>query len=85
MATVDCLRLKISEAEGLYNLCSDNKGADQLHSYHTAYQRLFFSHVKSRFSLDAATHISMKLADHNGEMLGPKIKNCLFGIADRLT
>ena len=37
------LKFKIKEEEGLYYLCSENKGADQLSSYCTADLRLCFS------------------------------------------
>ena len=37
-----CLKFRISEAEGLYYLCSKNKGADQLRVYHAADLRLCF-------------------------------------------
>ena len=41
--------------EGLYYLCSENKGADQLRGYREADLRLFFSHMqKIRFSYDEA-------------------------------
>ena len=30
------LKVRIYEVEGLYNLCSENKDADQLHGYHAA-------------------------------------------------
>ena len=40
---------------GLYNLCSENKDADQLHVYSTADLRLCFRiYAKSRFYHDAA-------------------------------
>ena len=42
----------------MYYLCSANKGADQLRSYCSADQRLFFAYVKIRFSHDAA-HMSL--------------------------
>ena len=44
--------------EGFYYLCSENKGADQLRSYHEADLRLYFRICKSRFSHDAA-HMSL--------------------------
>ena len=34
------LKFPIKEVEGLYYLCSKNKGADQLHGYHAADLRL---------------------------------------------
>ena len=36
------LKLGILEAEGLYYLCSENKGADQLRAYREADLRLCF-------------------------------------------
>ena len=33
--TARSLKLRLKEEEGLYNPCSENKGADQLHSYCT--------------------------------------------------
>ena len=36
------LKIRIKEVEGLYYPCSDNKGADQLHSYCAADLRLCF-------------------------------------------
>ena len=35
-------KFRIKELEGLYNLCSENKGADQLRSYRKADLRLCF-------------------------------------------
>ena len=40
--------------EGLYYLCSENKGADQLRGYREADLRLCFRICKSRFSHDEA-------------------------------
>ena len=44
-------KFEIYKVEELYYLCSENKGTDQLHGYHTANLRLCF-HIfaKSRFS-----------------------------------
>ena len=36
------LKFRITEVEGLYYLCSDNKGADQLRGYREADLRLCF-------------------------------------------
>ena len=36
------LKFRITEVEGLYYLCSENKCADQLHSYREADMRLCF-------------------------------------------
>ena len=41
------LKVRMQEEEGLFYLCSENKGADQLHSY-------CFAYAKSRFSHDAS-------------------------------
>ena len=52
------LKVLIKQVEGLYYLYSETKGADQLHSYHTAPTQLIcsfvFAYAKSRFSHDAA-------------------------------
>ena len=48
------LKFRIYEVEGLYYLCSENKGADQLRGYREADLRLFSAYAKSRFSHDAA-------------------------------
>ena len=56
------LKFQIQEVEGLYYLCSENKGAEQLRG-------LFFAYAKSRFSHDAAHlklwHLSCCLASQN--------------------
>ena len=41
------LRFRIWEVEGLYYLCSENKGADQLSSYRKADLRLYFRICKN--------------------------------------
>ena len=43
------LKFQIYEEEGLYYLCSENKGTDQLARSHCA---LVFAYAKSRFSND---------------------------------
>ena len=48
------LKFLIYEVEGVYYLCSENKGADQLHIFHAADLCLFFTYAKNRFSHDAA-------------------------------
>ena len=56
------LKFRIYEAEGLYYLCSKNKGADQLCGYHigdTANLQLCFCISKSMFSHDAAHFITI--------------------------
>ena len=55
--TEDGLKFRIKEVEGLYYLCSENIGADQLCGYRTADLGLCFCIYKSRFSHDAA-HIT---------------------------
>ena len=42
------------KVEGLYTLCSENKGADQLHGYSEADLRLCFRKCKKPCSHDAA-------------------------------
>ena len=42
------------EVEGLFNLCSENKGADQLRGYREADLRLCLCICKNQFSHDAA-------------------------------
>ena len=44
--------------EGLYYLCGENKGADQLRGYREADLRLCFRICKNRFSNDAAHIVS---------------------------
>ena len=46
------LRIWFKEVEGLYYLCSENKGADQLPSYCTADLPLLLTNAKIRFSHD---------------------------------
>ena len=49
------LKFWIYEVEGLYHLCTENKGADQLHDYCSDDLRLCFSHMqKNRFFHDIA-------------------------------
>ena len=43
------LKFRIQEVEGLYYLCSENKGADQLRGYCKADLRLCFRICKKRF------------------------------------
>ena len=43
------LKFRTEEEEGLYYLCSGNKGADQLHGIRAADPRLCFRICKSRF------------------------------------
>ena len=61
-------KFRISEEEGLYSPCSENKGADQLHGYREADLRLCFR-VCKMFSHDAA-HVSPDQS----------VKNCLCAL-----
>ena len=47
-------KFRIKKVEGLYYLCSENKGSDQLRSYREAHLRLLFAYVKRWFSRDKA-------------------------------
>ena len=53
------LKFRIKEVEGLYYLCSKNKGADQLRSYRAADLCLRFTYAKNGFSHDAAHTIGI--------------------------
>ena len=46
------LKFRIKEVEGLYYLCSENKGADQLRGYREAGLRLCFRICKMLFFND---------------------------------
>ena len=48
------LEFCIQEVEGLFYLCSESKGADQLRGYREADLRLCFRNAKNLFSHDAA-------------------------------
>ena len=48
------LKCQIQKEKGLYHLCSENKGADQLGGYRAADLRLSFPYAKSEISHDAA-------------------------------
>ena len=54
------LKFRIYVEEGLYCLCSENKGADQLRGYREADLRLCFRICKKRFSHDEA-HIKVSM------------------------
>ena len=41
------LKFWFKKVEGLYYLCSENKGAGQIHGYSEADLRLCFSHMKN--------------------------------------
>ena len=51
------LKFRISKVEGLYRLCSENKGADQLRGYREADQRLYFRLCIMYFFFHDAAHI----------------------------
>ena len=53
------LEFRIKAVKGLYYLCSENKGADQMPGYHAADLPLCFHICKSRFSHDAAQLIEL--------------------------
>ena len=59
-----CLKFQIQEAEGLYYLCSENKGADQLRGYREADLRLCFRICKNRFS-HVAAHLFCSVLDED--------------------
>ena len=48
------LKFRIKEVEGLYYLCSENKGANQLRNYRQADLHLCFAYAKSQFSHNEA-------------------------------
>ena len=54
LKTARGLKFRIKKVEGLYYLCSENKGADQLRGYREADLRLCFRIAKCWFSRDAA-------------------------------
>ena len=47
LGLIRCLKFRIKEVEGLYYLCSENQGADQLCGYRTADLRLCFRICKN--------------------------------------
>ena len=48
------LKCRILEVEGLYYLCKENKGADQLRSYAQLICAFVYAYAKNMFSHDAA-------------------------------
>ena len=44
------LKFRIQKVEGLYYLCSENKGADQLRGFVFAYAKRWFSHDAAQFN-----------------------------------
>ena len=55
-----CLKFRIQKEEGLYYLCSENKGADQLWVTAKLICVFVFAYLKSRFSHNVA-HIGLLL------------------------
>ena len=56
------LKFQTLKVEGLYYLCSENKGADQLRGYREADLRLCFRYIEDRwFSHDVAHRIYWKM------------------------
>ena len=53
------LKFRIQKVEGLYYLCSENKGADQLRGYRKADLILCFCICKKPFSHDGAHIVSV--------------------------
>ena len=53
------LKLRIKEEEGLYYLCSENKGADQLRSYRKADLRLCFRICKKPVFSRRSSNVKM--------------------------
>ena len=45
------LKFQIKKEEGLYFLCSENKGADQICVFVVAYAKCWFSHDAAQISL----------------------------------
>ena len=61
------LKFQIKKGEGLYYLCSENKGADKLRGYHEADRRLCFRICKTWFSHDAA-HLFFYFQHEKGKL-----------------
>ena len=53
------LKFRIKKEEGLYYLCSENKGTDQLHGYREADLRLCFRICIKRFFPDVAYMVDL--------------------------
>ena len=58
------LKFPIDVVEGLYHLCSENKGADQLRSYRELICAFVLACAKGRFSHDAA-HLMIAVAQND--------------------
>ena len=56
------MNYEISEEEGIYYLCSENKGAGQLPDYHKAGLGLVFAYADCWFS-NAVAHLCSRFAD----------------------
>ena len=71
------LKFRIYEEEGLYYLCSENKGADQPCGYREADLRhqVVFAYAKSRFSQDAAHMLWMEFEHKSPSMFGLKCEH----------
>ena len=54
---ISALKFWIQEEEGLYNLCSQNKGTDQLHCYCAVDLGFFSACARIRFSHDIAQSV----------------------------
>ena len=70
------LKFRIKKVEGLYYLCSENKGADQLRGYREADLRLCFRICKSpvfsrrgSFNIFIERIMSDVLKDHKGSII----------------
>ena len=56
------LKFRVKKEEGVYYICSENKGADQLRCYREADLRLCFAYAKGRFSHVVAQLKSMLIS-----------------------
>ena len=71
------LKFQIQEVEGLYYLCSEKKGADQLRGYRAADLRFLFAYAKSWFSHGAAHILSIfREVRPDSKYTGRKRKTC---------
>ena len=61
------LKFGIYEIEGLYYLCSENKGTDQLRGYREADLRLCFAYAEIRFS-HVVAHIYVLFSFQQGDL-----------------
>ena len=72
------LKFLIKKVEGLFYLCRENKGADQLCGCHTADLHLCFRIIKSWFSHDLAQKISHLHVDPLDGLICLKFNNGMF-------